>query len=584
MSSLGTSTLERQGTGPPLVRRTLWLSVVLVVAVSAHLRWVLADLADWGLDEAATVWLAWLRLHGQSVPLGLVSSRDVPNMAGAPLLTLPFSLLSSPLSISRALSLSQLAVTLVLVRAVCRRGAPAATAVPVLTLVPALVLTGFSAWNQYYLTPLVTLQVALLMVWSDHGGTPVTRQWANVGYLAVAALMPAVHLSGFADLTASVLVYCAVRALRGPSRWPVAPVWAIAVVFVAAWFEFYLPWAAWLAARFGLMAFTLTMCVAVAGAAAIVAAIVGRAPRLVLRASESPGAATLFVALLCVCSAVAMVLPFFGAQIGRRLLLLSRPQGWILLVAQVLMIAALVPGVMRIRRDLRERAGLRRLLERHFTVPACAVLVIAHTTLALAFRVGLMPALLIGARPDLLVPLVPGLLAPLLLISPPGGRPSGLARISQRRRLSPEVWLAPGTAAAVVAFYWLAGVTLRGVPQTRYPLFVPGTEMAMAVDSLAAEQRADRTGAAVDVSYDLARGLEWVSHVCATGRTWFTVGRQYDWLLLTRHGLSNAHEGMCERSGPGRWEIGYRDSPSPPGMRVVERFEHLEIRRLASGQ
>jgi hypothetical protein len=103
--------------------------------------------------------------------------------------------------------------------------------------------------------------------------------------------------------------------------------------------------------------------------------------------------------------------------------------------------------------------------------------------------------------------------------------------------------------------------------------------MAAAVDRLAAMVDADDTGPAVDVTFDLAQGLDWVGRACGPERPWFTVGRQYDWLMLARHRLHNAREGSCDRSGAGRWQIGYRDMPVRDGMTVVEQFEHLEIRR-----
>jgi hypothetical protein len=102
--------------------------------------------------------------------------------------------------------------------------------------------------------------------------------------------------------------------------------------------------------------------------------------------------------------------------------------------------------------------------------------------------------------------------------------------------------------------------------------------MMSVVDRLAAIQPGQGTGGTIDVSYDLARGLGWVVHACGPDRPWFTVGRQYDWLLRVRHELRNVHEGSCERSGRARWQIGYRDAPVPQDMRVVERFEHVEIR------
>jgi hypothetical protein len=565
MPSLGTSAQERQGTDRVAHHQLEWAVVAIAIAISIHLRWSLAGLADWGLDEASTIWLAWLGVNGHPVSLGLLSSRDIPNMSGAPLLTLPLALIASPVWISRALSLAQLALLLLFARALCRRGASSVVAVPVMVLMPALMLTSASLWNQYYATDLSALQLTLLVVWADRDASPGLRRSASAGYIGIGLLMPTVHLIGFTDLGATLIVCLAVWT-RGPrAEWPAAPGWLIGMMTAVILGVLYVPWVHWFVERSGAAPVGIVLAsTAIAGVGAVIALARAKGP-LLQTPAQSRVVARGIAVLLWIFPAVA-ALSFFGAQIGTRLLLLLQPEGYLLLAAQLLVVAALLTFAPAPRTDGVRAVDAADLLRRRFQSPACAAIVIAHTTPALASRIAIMPSLLIGARPDLLASLVPGLLATMLLVK------------RGRSGAWPALPFATGLVMAVAASYWLAIARLDGVPQSRYPLFVPGSEMTSVVDRLAAVQPEQGTGGTIDVSYDLARGLDWVMHACGPARPWFTVGRQYDWLLLARHDLRNVHEGSCDRSGPARWQIGYRDAPVPQGMRVVERFEHVEIR------
>ena len=133
------------------------------IAIAAYLRWQLADLADWGIDESANLWLASSILSGHHVPLGLVSSRGVPNLAGAPLLATPLARLPDLLGISRALSLVHLGTLGTSGLALAKRGGAPATTAAVLAFFPALTLASSSVWNQYLTIPLAATIIALLL-------------------------------------------------------------------------------------------------------------------------------------------------------------------------------------------------------------------------------------------------------------------------------------------------------------------------------------------------------------------------------------------------------------------------------------
>jgi hypothetical protein len=205
---------------------------------------------------------------------------------------------------------------------------------------------------------------------------------------------------------------------------------------------------------------------------------------------------------------------------------------------------------------------------------------LAHAVLLSASRLILAPTLLVpGGRSDLLLAITPALFSPLLVLR----RPASDSTVAvERARRTPAVdsrLFGLSIVCTIAAFYWLAMSGLAGVQQWRYPLFVPASEMTAAIDWIADKHTEQDGRGAIDLGYDLERGLERIPVInCQPERSWYSIGRQYDWLLLRRHDLNNVHEGSCDRGARTRWQIGYRGSPVPIGMTIVQTFEHLEIR------
>src|SRR5262249_13225869 len=180
-----------------------WLALAAIAAAAGAVRWLLADLADWGIDEAANLWLATLVLDGASLGVGLVSSTGTPNLAGAPLLAAPLARLPDLLAGSRVLSLLQLMV-LLLFALVLARGRGRLTAALALAFCPAALLSSFSLWNQYLALPINAAITALLvlLVESRLEAHRATGLDAALLLVALLLLQPALHLAGFADLPA----------------------------------------------------------------------------------------------------------------------------------------------------------------------------------------------------------------------------------------------------------------------------------------------------------------------------------------------------------------------------------------------
>ena len=77
MSSSRLAPGDSEPSGLTARRAAPWLAIALVCGVAAVARWRLADLADWGIDESANLWLGSLILDGNAPTVGLASSRGV---------------------------------------------------------------------------------------------------------------------------------------------------------------------------------------------------------------------------------------------------------------------------------------------------------------------------------------------------------------------------------------------------------------------------------------------------------------------------------------------------------------------------
>jgi hypothetical protein len=557
---------------PPLTTGVVAVLVALVAA-SIVLRWSLADFADWGIDEAANLWLGTELLAGNDVPTGLVSSRGVPNLAGAPLLAMPLSLLPDLLAVSRALSLLQLACLAVLGASLWRRGGSPVAVAGVLLLFPALMLASFSMWNQYLTIPLTALTLPLLLFLVDGSSEPRPRAAALVGCVLLLVMLPALHLAAFVDLAVGIGVLASILVLRPLAVSTVVLVPGLVMVAVLA-APLYLPWLGVVWPRvfttgwWGLVALAL--------ACALVATAVLRPLRQSLqrgaRASlESKMLSWAFCAAVVFCLSVSCVLPMLGAQPGRRLLDAVEPSGWVLLIAQAAMVLAATPIVGKMLWDCRHGRTLGELMERRFACrPGTAAVILGWATLLCAARLVAEPTLLSPhGRSDLLLPLTPALLAVVLVLGRPG------------RRRATSLISGVSVVVAITAFGWLAAFGVSDDYRDAFWQPPPPSVMREVVDWIAAVSGDGVDRGLIDLGYDLERGREWINEVaCRPWTSWYSIGRPYDWLLRRRHGLTNIREGSCERLGGSGYQLGYRrDRDTPAHMDVVAVFGGIEIRR-----
>lgn len=536
------------------------MALALCGGAAALVRWRLADLGDWGIDQSANLWLGTLLRDGGGIGVGLVSSTGTPNLAGAPLLAAPLSLLPDLLAVSRALALAQLLALAALARAVAGGGRGGAVALAALAFCPAALLAAPTLWNQYLALPLTAVLAALLLRLAEGGGGFV----AATLLVTLLLLQPAVHLAGFADLAAEGALALALLGLAAAPTRPAAVELAVAIGFCALlplyqpWLARLLPWSPAAAAP----------AYAVVAIAAVIAArgVAGRLRFLVGRAADLPALSWTVPAMLAAGAASAVV-TFWGTPAAR---LARAGDGWgvALLAAQVAVATLALPALPGLLAACRAGATPRTLLRAWWPGrERGAALLLANAALLLAVRVALVPAALRpGGRADLLLPLLPALLAPALLLVVVAPRP-GL-----------RAWATAGAGGAAVVVCALA--LLRPGPglYRAHPRFLPPSELRAVVDWIAAQPGARDADGRLDVGYDLEQGrAELVRIACSPWTSWYTVSRPFDWLFRRRHGLRDVREGRCARAGGGRWLVTYREAPPPAGRQRRLALAHLVV-------
>jgi hypothetical protein len=552
--------------------------MLFLYVASAWVRFRLADLANWGVDEAANLWLASRILAGEMEPLGLVSSVGVRNLAGAPLMGMPFTFLPDLLSISCALSIIQLASLAFLGFFLGHRKDWRTFTTCVLLFFPSMVLASSSLWNQYLVLPISAANLALLLFLLEGQGGARLRAGAASAVVALALWQPAVHLMSFVDLAVHLVLLCVVLAFRPRPFSAVTAATSLFAIGAAASF-LYAPWVLEtymrLRGRWGLtLPFVAIMIIAVCAVPLLVRrydpqAILDR----ILADSGRSRVLSWIILIVLLTSLAACAYPSLpGAQSGQRLIAARDPFGLAMLAAQAAVTLSLLPALLVVIRGCMQGLSCRELMLRCFpTRSPAAMLLLVYAGLLLAGRLVLNRTILSPAgRCDLLVSLVPALLAPLLLLVQ--------ETVSTRMRAA----CAAAAALVVGVLFCFALVGPSRAFWSHSPRFVPPSEMREAVDWVAARHRESGGGGVIDLGYDLEYGREWIVEKVTRfpGFRWYSIGRPYDWLLWRRHGLVNAHEGAVERKGGNGFQFGYQCDGAPPSdMQVILQLDHLQIRQ-----
>lgn len=217
-----------------------WCALLGCVVVD---RWLWSAVAQWGEDEGTNLWLGYLSRLDWGLPaVGLLSSKQVPNPNGMPLLCVPLSLLPSLLWVSLICSLAQ-AAAIVWASYELSRGARWVRLCLALPPLASVVLRAASVelWNQWLFITINALFVALL--------ARELRKHHPLHYVALAWLIllsPTLYLAGLLNgllFAAALLVLLVQRAerIQWRSRSTLACLGVIAVSVVASIWITWLP-------------------------------------------------------------------------------------------------------------------------------------------------------------------------------------------------------------------------------------------------------------------------------------------------------------------------------------------------------
>ncbi len=208
--------------------------ILLIVVLSALLfvidRYYWAQIAQWREDQSANLWLGYTAKLGH-IPVGLISSKYVPNPNGMILLGFVLSLLPDLLSVSLFLSLAQ-ALLLMLVGWKASAKSWQYFALAALPALSSVILRSSSVefWSQYT----ITLVNIFFLFWALRY-LEKPSLW-NLPPIAILILLaPSLYLAGVVNAVAMVVLTVGLLVYKRPIWKQVLPVAAvIAVIFAAS--------------------------------------------------------------------------------------------------------------------------------------------------------------------------------------------------------------------------------------------------------------------------------------------------------------------------------------------------------------
>ena len=521
--------------------RRWYAFAVLACLISLAARWVLADLASWDSDESGTLWLGREMAQGRGSWVGLPSSRDIPQLAGASIISAPLSLLPDLLNASRGLSMLQFVALLGLGVTIGRTAYARAVALAVLILFPGVVLASFGFWNNYMTMPFTAASMAGLLMVAREDTSPRTRSLAVALTAAFLLFLPTVHLVCFADLAIGSVLLVGLTLFRASLLHIPLMLLGLAVVATPAFWQY----GEWISYAVGEFSGDRAI-YAWYGVALIVTALAGLlflwwmgAKEFLIRTLEGLGQsrAASYALLFLVIGGV--LLSVIAANFG--VLPMMKFLGAAELAAFLLLAGHIGLG-LSFRGPIRH--GLAVFYER---LPAAAWLrewschrsaetfvALMYMGLVVSARLVVMPTLFspIGGqgRSDLLVPLIPVLLTPVLLYAV--ARPSVLGTLAKAATFSALVLIYLMITAPTAAYH------------AAWPRRVAASEIRDVVDWIAEHAPTSAAGPVVNVCYFPAPAPGQSGGLVCERDTYPGIptslaGLPYDLLFERRHKLRN---------------------------------------------
>jgi hypothetical protein len=216
------------------MQRRQKIAILLIVIFSALLilvdRYDWAQIAQWREDQSANLWLGYTAKIGH-IPVGLISSKYIPNPNGMILLGSLLSLLPDLLSVSLFLSLAQ-ALLLILVGWKASAGSWQYFALAAFPALSSVILRSSSVefWNQYT----ITLINVFFLFWALRY-LEKPSLW-NMPPIAVLILLaPSLYLAGVVNAMVMLLLTLGILLYKRPAWKYALPVaGTIAIIFAAS--------------------------------------------------------------------------------------------------------------------------------------------------------------------------------------------------------------------------------------------------------------------------------------------------------------------------------------------------------------
>jgi hypothetical protein len=545
----------------PSARAVSWAIAIAGALLALVDRWRWAGISQWREDQATNLWLGYTRSIFE-IPVGLISSRGIPNPNGMPLVGSVLALLPDALWASWALGAAQ---CLVIVALCASLSAPAwARLVTGAVLLSSVLLraTSVEFWNNWVLTT-VNLAMALSVVRYLRRPTP---RWIPL-WVGCSLIAPALYLAGLVNALLFVGTGAALLLAHPPRararEW--AAVAAVSAVLLAlslavTWKPFF--------DQIGDVHAMLDQASDHRDVGRIVLAALSAANAPLWHTSDwlSPSS---FVILQ---NDPALMTPVASSALDWSLTALAT-QRWVFLGT---LAAAGLAAVLAFRdgriRALASDAGVRQLAW------VSGMLVAAYVLSPLVGG----PVWAEGERLEMAVCFVPFLLVAWFLA------PSVLP-------MAPVVrWIAGALTVAValgfVAVNAVLGESILASTRAYRGSVLPNSDVPLSqrmevVDFIASDWRAVSRSDTVPVDYFVGGGKwDWVPAFGRALERWYpapmTMGRIFDFDLLRRHALRNYEEGSPRRRWAGRYIVTYAFEPPPliPGRGVTHRvFGRLRV-------
>src|SRR5512139_1497095 len=207
-------------------KRNIVLAIVIAFAVLIIVdRYYWAQIAQWREDQAANLWLGYTARLGH-IPVGLISSKYIPNPNGMILLGSLLSLLPNLLTVSLFLALAQ-ALLLILVGWKASAGNWQYFALAALPALSSVILRSSSVefWNQYT----IALVNVFFLFWALRY-LEKPSLW-NLPPIAILVLLaPSLYLAGVVNAAVMILLTLGMVLYKRPA-WK--HVWIVAAVIAS---------------------------------------------------------------------------------------------------------------------------------------------------------------------------------------------------------------------------------------------------------------------------------------------------------------------------------------------------------------